>query len=225
MQQQQVVQQSRFEDQILQKIASLGDFQRTGNDSNAVRGSADIDPYHSNRGHHALHAEDQENHGATDLVLRNNPENPSSTVEVRTSILARSCAPLCKCACHESFRLRSPNFLDCILGRVFVGYSATPSTLQACDKQYCVRSLPGSSIIYYFPQWFLTRVVYITMASVCVDGPTASLKVRRTVPSHAKVFIMTMENDLDGLRELFRTHKASPNDVNYDLGETPLFVR
>ena len=57
-----------------------------------------------------------------------------------------------------------------------------------------------------------------------LTGPVASLKVQRTVPGSADIFTFTKLGDVDGIRTLFEKGLASPHDVQFDSGITPLHV-
>ena len=51
-----------------------------------------------------------------------------------------------------------------------------------------------------------------------------SIKIRRQVAPGAEVFRLTYQDDVDGLKQLFSNGLASPNDISYIDGTTPLGV-
>ena len=54
------------------------------------------------------------------------------------------------------------------------------------------------------------------------SGPMVALRIRRTVPADAELFTFARLGDTDGLAELFKSGRASPNDVHYLSGVTAL---
>ena len=50
-----------------------------------------------------------------------------SAVGIKVASFSRApCTPWCSCVCHTESRLRSPRFLDSVLGALFVGYAGLP---------------------------------------------------------------------------------------------------
>lgn len=149
-----------------------------------------------------------------------------SAVGIRTSQFPRtSCTPWCSCACHKEWRFRTPRFLEAFVGSLFIGYSGIPVLRPPCNEHSChLRSQPLTYVTYFFPRWFLSRMVTVMLTNTPLAGPVASLKVQRTVPGYAEIFNYAKLGNLDGIKSLFEGGLASPHDVQYDSGITALHV-
>ncbi|KAL9087742.1 MAG: hypothetical protein Q9165_006509 [Trypethelium subeluteriae] len=64
----------------------------------------------------------------------------------------------------------------------------------------------------------------LLLTTTPLAGPVASLKVQRTVPGSSDIFKVAMVGDVDGIRRLFENGLASPHDVQFESGVTPLHV-
>lgn len=136
-----------------------------------------------------------------------------------------SCTPWCSCTCHQERRFRTPRVLEQFIGSLFIGYSGLPVLRSSCSERTChLRSQPLTYVTYFFPKWFLSRMVTFMMTVTPLAGPVASLKVQRTVPGSADIFTFAKLGDVDGIRALFEKGLASPHDVQFDSGITPLHV-
>ena len=108
----------------------------------------------------------------------------------------------------------SPLKLQDALGILSVGYSGCPiQTFQRCTELSCVSISTFKVYVHYvFPAWFLSKA--LTTALNGIEGGTinAALTVRRIVPRGADIFRLVQIGDVDGIKELFRSGLASPND-------------
>jgi hypothetical protein len=149
-----------------------------------------------------------------------------SAVGIRTAQFPRSvCKPWCSCVCHERGQIRTPHFLERIIGSLFIGYSGLPILTKPCNQTSChLRAQPTSTVTYFFPQWFMSRALSLTMASTPLAGPVMSLKVHRMVPGDAAIFDYAMSGDVERMKSLFLNGLASPHDVSMQSGVTPLHV-
>lgn len=153
----------------------------------------------------------------------------SSVICVKAYVPARQHSPCithCKCECHLPRRFRSPRLFDAILGPLFAGYSGRPfRNFPKCNVETCLGQ-PSFKfhVKYYFPSWFLGRMLAVQVDSRCPGEPSIGLTIRRTVPSDAEIFRLTSADDADGLQRLFASRSASPNDILYVSGMTALHV-
>ncbi len=149
-----------------------------------------------------------------------------SAVGIRTAQFPRSaCQPWCSCACHTERRLRSPQLLDQVIGSLFIGYSGLPGLTRRCNQRSChLQSQPMTYITYFFPQWFLARMISFVLSTTPLAGPVASLKVSRTVPGNSAIFEYAKRGDIIKMRSLFEGGLASPHDVQFESGITALHV-
>jgi hypothetical protein len=150
-----------------------------------------------------------------------------AAVGIRTAQFPRtSCTPWCSCACHREWRFRTPRMLEQFIGSLFIGYSGLPVLRPPCNEHNChLQSQPLTYVTYFFPRWFLSRMVTFMMTYTPLAGPVASLKVQRTVPGNADIFNFTKQGNVVGIRTLFENGLASPFDVQFDSGVTALHVR
>ena len=154
----------------------------------------------------------------------------NSLISIRAHIPTakwHNCLAHCRCACHQERRFTSPFLLHNALGTLFLGYSGYPlNTLEHCTEIGCqARGALKMSINYFFPAWFLTRVLTMSLINTSCNEIQASLKITRVVPLGAEVFRLSRLNDVDGLKRLFSWGLATPNDVMYQAGFNPLYVR
>ena len=131
-----------------------------------------------------------------------------------------------RCACQQEQRFTSPRLLHGALGTMFVGYSGYPlNTFQRRTDVTCQARQGFKIFIYYlFPAWFLAKSLVMSLINTSYNEIHTSLTIRRVVPVGAEVFRLVSIADLDGLKNLFTRGLASPNDVMYLSGETPLYV-
>ena len=149
-----------------------------------------------------------------------------SAVGIRTAHLPRTaCKPWCSCVCHSETRIQTPQFLQQILGGLFIGYSGLPVLTKPCNQQSChLRAQPMSYITYFFPLWFLARMISLVLTTTPMAGPVVSLKTQRTIPGNADIFTYAKLGYVDKLQALFENGLASPHDVHFESGVTALHV-
>ena len=155
--------------------------------------------------------------------------SPPSLILVRASHSKgrnAECAANCRCDCHRTSLLRSPPFLDRVLGKLFIGYSGCPAGLvSACNEVSCHSGLASSAqVTYIFPSWFSNRLVSLTLETSRMGDPSLNLSVYRGIPTGSKIFQFTSSQDIEGLRSLFIHGLASPKDVDNQYGYTALQV-
>ena len=78
---------------------------------------------------------------------------------------------------------------------------------------------------YFFPGWFVKRMVAVTYRSMPMLGPQINLKTSRVVDNGALIFKMTQTRNLEGIKCLFDQGAASPYDTGHLDGFTALHVR
>lgn len=150
-----------------------------------------------------------------------------SAVGIKVARFPRpACTPWCSCICHKEVRLQTPGFLRQVVGSCFVTYSGVPILTRKCDQTSCkLKAQPMAYITYFFPTWFLNRVVAIMFTTTPMAGPVVSLKTQRTVPGDADIFRYAQQGRVDKLQKLFEGGFASPHDVHCESGVSALHVR
>ena len=131
----------------------------------------------------------------------------------------------CQCACHIHQRLNTPRLLDEVLGTLFIGYSGSPLFLRCNQKACRAQSDSYTTFIYQFPRWFITsRIIQLKAKVTALYGPEISLRFNRVVSGKALVFYYATTGDVTKMKDLFEQGRASPSDVRFDSGLTPLHV-
>ncbi|KAK0652667.1 hypothetical protein B0T16DRAFT_443837 [Cercophora newfieldiana] len=134
----------------------------------------------------------------------------------------------CGCVCHKRRRMHTPLQLQIkrCLGALFLGYSGLPGVPVECDKPQCTnRNRSGSlEVKYCFPEWFLKKAIHVALATGLGHEPKLSLTLRRRTPFSPEdsIYRFARTGNLEGIRALFTTRVAFPNDVDFDFGQTAL---
>ncbi|EEU42603.1 uncharacterized protein NECHADRAFT_84030 [Fusarium vanettenii 77-13-4] len=132
-------------------------------------------------------------------VIVQEPESVSPTLLAlpmsRVSPKGLSCAPDCKCACHSRRTFQVIPALETVIGRLFVGYSGLSVRNQSCDLETCQQKQ---------------------------GTPSLNIKVRRPCSEANRLFALSRCEGVDGIKELFSTRAASPDDLDYRAGWTSL---
>lgn len=137
-----------------------------------------------------------------------------------------SCGLKCTCTCHKRTRFRSPQFLNSIIGSLFLGYNASPLLGQRCNKEYCRSPSTDVTYTYAFPRWFVDRVVVFKMSSNLPKGPELCIRLARMRPGNADIFVAAAEDydDIRHVERLLLTGGASVLDIDPN-GSTALEVK
>lgn len=132
----------------------------------------------------------------------------SERQSVTFNVARRSCDVHCKCTCHKKLRIRSPKILDDILGSLFVGYNASPWSVEKCDDTSCQQRARKLCYTYTFPKWFLNGIVHMTMAYATLRGPELLIRIMR-VRSDAEQIALIIRH--------YRHHKTGLDTIKYML--------
>lgn len=177
--------------------------------------------------------------GAMDLVTqdanRRYSDSPGSLFQnadfctLRMRFLRRrKCDPWCECACHKHTRAGTPQMLQSIVGTLFVGYTGLPLLTPSCNSQKCYRTSEGFlQVNYYFPQWFLARIVSVAVRynETNIRRPDVSVRTLNVRSSYEGIFQSSSRGDADAVKYFLTSGKASVLDVTDDSGHSPLHVR
>ena len=144
-----------------------------------------------------------------------------SATESRTAriTITRSSYATCGCLDSRQLNFKSPNFLNSILGSLFVGYRASPRSKQTCDNIDCRRDSTTLIYTYIFPQWLLNRVFLAKMVYNSSKGPELCVRVLRVRPETAEIFYVLKVSLPDSSRcehvqRLLMNGEASVLDVS-----------
>ena len=165
----------------------------------------------------------QQSTPSRDLALTRQPGpsgyNASQIAKPTTfHLTGKYCNVNCRCSCHKKGSLKSPKFLTTILGSIMVGYNAIPGLAQRCNDSSCKGQSTNITYTYAFPEWFVSRVLYVNFKKEQLKGPELCLRVARVRPRDAAIFI-AMEDEreehvLEYTKGLLLAGEASVLDVN-----------
>jgi len=172
---------------------------------------------------------------ANAVTLRQDPEKaltsdsalPPFLVQFQGTPLRQSsgCRSPCSCPCHSMSSFSSSQNLRLLLGSLFFGYSSIPNIAGLCTDPACRRDGTSSATVsYIFPSWVCARRILAAFYFPRMTRPELVFRVAPMVPANADVFIFAANGNIEGLKELFRSRKASPLDTDA-VGRTPLHVR
>ena len=90
--------------------------------------------------------------------------DPHTTIQV----FRAACDAGCLCTCHFYNRIRSPAFLNSILGTLFIGYRAQALVRQVCSDVACRARANGTVCTYTFPSWLLKCAISVSRSRYVV---------------------------------------------------------
>ena len=142
----------------------------------------------------------------------------------RTGKIDTICSPECQCNCHIQTVLKTPQLLQKVTGCLLLGYSGRPIFRQQCISSCFREDSKPLQITYFFPSWFVSRAITFSMSNAMRSTPTLNIKFRRVVPEASQLFSLSKFGDVDGIRTLFESGLASPDDIHFRGGWTALHV-
>jgi len=153
-----------------------------------------------------------------------NSGDPARQIGFRFSRYNRvACDVHCGCRCHRQRRRQSPRYLSWLLGQLFMSYAGLPQ--KGCDAESCRQKGRFSAhVTYYFPTWFLARMLLLTMTTTSQGNPVAGLYMRNTLPEETPLLNYIEAGDIDGVKELLDKRMATPNDLYQSLNWDGLSV-
>lgn len=138
---------------------------------------------------------------------------------------SRKCEAWCPCVCHKQHRLQTPSLLNFIFGSLFIGYSGVPALRSACNVNVCKGVSDGyMQLNYFFPPWFLARVVSMAILLNPTNGPEMCLRAVKLRDAFDPIFKSCLEGDVNSVKSMLTSGKASVLDVSEDSGHSPLHL-
>ena len=134
----------------------------------------------------------------------------------------------CNCTCYRNGRLRSPTYVDTLLGSFCLGYKALPWLVKRCENTCCEIHSTSVTYTYTFPRWFLRRVMIARIEYQQSRGPEFCLRLVRVRPSDANIFVAIFSTGsnlyiVHQIERMLRCGQASVLDVD-PQGRTVLQV-
>lgn len=132
------------------------------------------------------------------------------------------CESDCQCLCHKRHTYQALSMLERIIGRLFLGYSGPSLRQQQCDLPTCRQAdVEPAQLTYFFPRWFLDKAISVTV-SKSTGTPSFNIKIRQSCTETNRLFALSRCEGVEGIRQLFASKAASPDDVDHRGGWTPL---
>jgi ankyrin repeat protein len=126
----------------------------------------------------------------------------------------------CKCSCHH----HSSGFVLLAGGRLgYISYSQTGSVLsrRTCDMLTCnLRSTPTFSAVFCGPRWLSSPAMAVSILNP--DRINISLSFPRVLPPDHEFFNCTRKGDIERMKQLLVSGRASPADVSVPYGLSAL---
>ncbi|KAL9076252.1 MAG: hypothetical protein Q9157_003716 [Trypethelium eluteriae] len=144
-------------------------------------------------------------------------------LEVTRHVAVKKCPPGCPCVCHNIQRYKVPAIMENVTGQLFYGYSGKLLLSQRCSFSGCLeQKATRSRMTYFFPRWFMNRIISLNLQVDNFGSPSLNLKTRRAVPEMSQIFTLSRLGDLEGLQRLFTAKIASPMDIHCEGKWSPL---
>ena len=132
----------------------------------------------------------------------------------------------CSCNCHTTRALKTPQWLGSAVGTLSIQYNHTASqSCKACNRRSCDNV--SDNVLktqFYFPSWFLHRMMAVQLSWSPMSGHTISLRTPRSISSKSNIFMLAQHGNIQGMQRLFEQRLASPFDISLDEGRSALHV-
>ena len=133
--------------------------------------------------------------------------------------------PLCGCDRHRPYNLRSPRAFSAFIGLLSIWCNRYPFQSQKCTKcSVNTHRTFVTHMTYYFPSWFLWRMLDLTLITSSYREPFITLAIRTVHPNSAEIFLLAERNDGSGIQRLLANGSARPNDISEAGGQNALSV-
>ena len=124
------------------------------------------------------------------------------------------CSIRCSCACHASYKSRSPQIFDSIIGGFFIGYTCIPfftprCTMSSCAKLPCINFV----VTYFFPQWFSSRVLTAILKHSQYNDLKFCLRVYKWRSDSVPVSTHIIQGNLSAIKSLLVKRQMSPFEI------------
>ena len=119
--------------------------------------------------------------------------------------------------------MQTPRAFNDFLGSLCLGYLSLACGDTTCHDRSCrPRSQSSLCLKYHFPYWFVTYAISILIRVRQNSGPEIVLRMPKVRPANSDVFYFACTGNTDGMRYLFQSGLASPDDVEHGTGISAL---
>ena len=128
------------------------------------------------------------------------------------------------CYCYSKRRIQITELLSPLIGSMCISYFGG-QTSRLCDRSPCRKKLLTTlNMTYYFPTWLFAKAVGVSLSFDPAGSPSMSLQMPRIRPDTSKIFHLATAGDIGGMKTMFESGLASPNDVSHTFGYSVLHV-
>lgn len=143
-------------------------------------------------------------------------------LQMRFSTRGR-CQSWCRCACHTEGSVNTPKLLRSVMGMLYIGYSGVPALSPSCDSNGCKGNSEGLlQVHYFFPPWFLAKVVSMALGVSRAHGPELCLRVANVRADREPIFKHCYFGNVEAARSILAAGEASVLDVSAITGNSLL---
>ena len=134
------------------------------------------------------------------------------------------CNGSCTCCCHPKRRIQFTETLSSFIGSMCLSYVGGQIS-RSCDQSSCKRKLHTTfKLTYYFPRWFLIKVVSVLLSFDPAGSPNMSMQMPCIRPDTSRIFHLATAGDVEGMKLMFEKGLASLNDISDTFGYSVLHV-
>lgn len=156
-----------------------------------------------------------------------NLADANSALCIKASVRKNRCQTFCRCQCHRRTHFSTPPWMKSLFGTFFGSFTGYPLLGPwPCDYSRCRQTGRASTqISYFFPAWYVSRVISISTTWKDLTGAGASWTIRMPQPicNDSITWYLIRCDDLSMVRRVFEDNEASAYDMNVD-GLTLLHV-
>ena len=160
-------------------------------------------------------------------------KTPRSTIRFQASLRPpSSCSRYCKCQCHRTSTIRTPQWARQVVGSLLLQYNGAVSlNPKACDSTTCHSGGARSAKLnYMFPTWLLQQGLFISLGWDALTNRGASLYLKVPTLLSKEIIVAGLwravhSGDVEWLREMVMESKLLPTSIDGDDGRGVLAVR
>ena len=158
-------------------------------------------------------------------ALSSSSDSELSYISIKGSVSTRNCEPFCPCQCHVSKNVRTPLWMQHIVGAMTIhGNGSIFLGRRPCNKA-CRRSGPTSlRVSYLAPSWLLLKNLNIYFMAQSMYDNDFAMKMPHVIPNTAPVWSMIELGKLSKLQEMLDQRLVYLYDVT-SSGRSLLNVR
>lgn len=133
------------------------------------------------------------------------------------------CSSACSCVCHRPRRIATPAYLNALLGDFHLRYTSADRSGVFCNEKKCRRQRDYvARVVYKPPDWLASRILSMSLTyGNCLQ---MMLRIPRIVSDDAPILQYAAAGDLESIKSLLSSGKASPADIGHSYGLSALHV-